>query len=238
MKVLVIPDVHLKPWMFRDAAKLLKAGTADHAVSLMDIADDFDKEMNINLYEETYDAAISLAKEFPDTLWCYGNHDLSYDWGYLETGYSPYAESTVIRKLSELQRGIKNELQLAYVHRIDNVLFSHGGVTQEFVREHISARESRDTNLVLDVINAFGKREMWKDNSPIWARPQYGDLKMYQEKRLLQVVGHTPVERITQTGNLISCDVFSTYRDGSPIGTEEFLLLDTKTWEWEGISSD
>jgi len=230
--------VHLKPWMFRDAAKLLKAGTADHAVSLMDIADDFDKEMNINLYEETYDAAISLAKEFPDTLWCYGNHDLSYDWGYLETGYSPYAESTVIRKLSELQRGIKNELQLAYVHRIDNVLFSHGGVTQEFVREHISARESRDTNLVLDVINAFGKREMWKDNSPIWARPQYGDLKMYQEKRLLQVVGHTPVERITQTGNLISCDVFSTYRDGSPIGTEEFLLLDTKTWEWEGISSD
>ena len=238
MKVLVIPDVHLKPWMFRDAAKLLKAGTADHAVSLMDIADDFDKEMNINLYEETYDAAISLAKEFPDTLWCYGNHDLSYDWGYLETGYSPYAESTVIRKLSELQRGIKNELQLAYVHRIDNVLFSHGGVTQEFVREHISARESRDTNLVLDVINAFGKREMWKDNSPIWARPQYGDLKMYQEKRLLQVVGHTPVERITQTGNLISCGVFSTYRDGSPIGTEEFLLLDTKTWEWEGISSD
>ena len=238
MKVLVIPDVHLKPWMFRDAAKLLKAGTADHAVSLMDIADDFDKEMNINLYEETYDAAISLAKEFPDTLWCYGNHDLSYDWGYLETGYSPYAESTVIRKLSELQRGIKNELQLAYVHRIDNVLFSHGGVTQEFVLEHISARESRNTDLVLDVINAFGKREMWKDNSPIWARPQYGDLKMYQEKRLLQVVGHTPVERITQTGNLISCDVFSTYRDGSPIGTEEFLLLDTKTWEWEGISSD
>ena len=238
MKALVIPDVHLKPWMFRDAAKLLKAGTADHAVSLMDIADDFDKEMNINLYEETYDAAISLAKEFPDTLWCYGNHDLSYDWGYLETGYSPYAESTVIRKLSELQRVLKNELQLAYVHRIDKVLFSHGGVTQEFVREHISARESRDRDLVLDVINAFGKREMWKDNSPIWARPQYGDLKMYQEKRLLQVVGHTPVERITQTGNLISCDVFSTYRDGSPIGTEEFLLLDTKTWEWEGISSD
>ena len=238
MKALVIPDVHLKPWMFSDAAKLLRAGIADRAVCLMDIADDFDKEMNINLYEETYNAAISLAKEFPDTLWCYGNHDLSYDWGYLETGYSPYAESTVIRKLSELQRVLKNELQLAYVHRIDQVLFSHGGVTQEFVREHISARESRDTNLVLDVINAFGKREMWKDNSPIWARPQYGDLKMYQEKRLLQVVGHTPVERITQTGNLISCDVFSTYRDGSPIGTEEFLLLDTKTWEWEGISSD
>ena len=60
-------------------------------------------------------------------------------------------------------------------------------------------------------------------------------MKMYQEKRLLQVVGHTPVERIIQKGNLISCDVFSTYRDGTPIGTEEFLLLDTKTWEWKGV---
>lgn len=235
MKVLVIPDVHLKPWIFRDAAKIMKTGAAERAVCLMDIADDFDKEMHINLYEETYDAAISLAKEFPDTLWCYGNHDLSYSFGYLETGYSPYAESTVLRKLSELQRSLRNELQLAYVHRIDNVLFSHGGVTQEFVLQHISARENRDTDLVLDVINAFGKREMWKDNSPIWARPQYGYVKMYQEKRLLQVVGHTPVEKITQTGNLISCDVFSTYRDGTPIGTEEFLLLDTKTREWKGI---
>ncbi|MBQ9910110.1 MAG: metallophosphoesterase [Lachnospiraceae bacterium] len=238
MKVLVIPDVHLKPWMFSEAERILRSGRADRTVCLMDIADDFDKGMHINLYEETYDAAISLAKEFPNTLWCCGNHDLSYDWGYLETGYSPYAESTVIRKLSELQRSLQNDLQFAYVHRIDNVLFSHGGVTQEFVREHISARESRDIDLVLDVINALGKREMWKDNSPIWARPQSGDMKMYQEKQLLQVVGHTPVERITQMGNLISCDVFSTYRDGSSIGTEEFLLIDTKTWEWEGISSN
>ena len=238
MKVLVIPDVHLKPWMFSEAERILRSGRADRAVCLMDIADDFDKEMHINLYEETYDAAIALAKDYKDTLWCYGNHDLSYDWGYLETGYSPYAESTVLRKLSDLQRALRNELQLAFVHRIDNVLFSHGGVTQEFVREHISTRESRDIDLVLDVINALGKREMWKDNSPIWARPQGGDMKMYMEKRLLQVVGHTPVERITQAGNLISCDVFSTYRDGSPIGTEEFLLLDTKTSGWEGISSN
>lgn len=235
MKVLVIPDVHLKPWIFSEAARILRSGAAERAVCLMDIADDFDKEMNIDLYEETYDAAIALAKEFPDTLWCYGNHDLSYEWGFLETGYSPYAESTVIRKLSELQRSLQNVLQLAYVHRIDRVLFSHGGLTQEFVRQHFSAQKSRNADLVLDAINALGRWEMWKDNSPIWARPQNGDMKMYQEKRLLQVVGHTPVERITQTGNLISCDVFSTYRDGTPIGTEEFMFLDTKTWEWKVI---
>ena len=31
--------------------------------------------------------------------------------------------------------------------------------------------------------------------------------------KLLQVVGHTPVEKNTREGNLISCDVFSTDRD-------------------------
>ena len=40
---------------------------------------------------------------------------------------------------------------------------------------------------------------------------------------------------IERRGNVISCDVFSTYRDGSPVGTQEFLLIDTKTWEYRGI---
>ena len=44
MKVLVIPDVHLKPWIFSQAVKLMKDGAADRAVCLMDIADDWNKE--------------------------------------------------------------------------------------------------------------------------------------------------------------------------------------------------
>ena len=73
MKVLVIPDVHLKPWIFSQAAKLMKDGAADRAVCLMDIADDWNKEYDLISYEQTYDAAISFAREFPDTFWCYGN---------------------------------------------------------------------------------------------------------------------------------------------------------------------
>ena len=65
MKVLVIPDIHLKPWIF--------------------------------------DRAIAYAMDYPDTLWCYGNHDVSYPWGRLETGYSPYAERSVISRLEELE---------------------------------------------------------------------------------------------------------------------------------------
>ena len=64
MKVLVIPDVHLKPWMFEQAAVLMRAKKADRAVCLMDIPDDWGKEYDIALYEQTYDAAIDFAKEF------------------------------------------------------------------------------------------------------------------------------------------------------------------------------
>lgn len=42
MKVLIIPDVHLKPYMFRMATTLMEKGLAKQAVCLMDIADDWD----------------------------------------------------------------------------------------------------------------------------------------------------------------------------------------------------
>ncbi len=60
-------------------------------------------------------------------------------------------------------------------------------------------------------------------------------LRLYKPRKLLQVVGHTPMNEITREKNLISTDVFSTYRDGRPIGTQEFLLLDTVTWEYVGV---
>ena len=86
--VLVIPDVHLKPWMFDRASDLMKEKKADRAVCLMDIADDWNQSLNIDLYNRTYERAIRFAAEYPDTLWCYGNHDLCYPWNRRESGYS------------------------------------------------------------------------------------------------------------------------------------------------------
>ena len=61
--------------------------------------------------------------------------------------------------------------------------------------------------------------------------------KMYGDEKILQVVGHTPVEKIYREGNVISCDVFSTYRDGRAIGTEEFAVVDTESWEYGGVEN-
>ena len=86
MRVLVIPDIHLKAWLFDRAEKILKDGRADRAVCLMDIPDDWNMEYQIERYKDTFDRAIAFAADYPDTLWCYGNHDVSYPWGRRETG--------------------------------------------------------------------------------------------------------------------------------------------------------
>lgn len=235
MKILVISDVHLKPQMFKQATALMHQGIADRAVCLMDIPDDWDKQYNVGLYEETYDEAIRFAKAFPETAWCYGNHDLSYLWHCLESGYSSMASLTVQRKLLDLREAVPEDNPIKYVQRIDNVLFSHGGVLNFFVEEYVPRAKYNDVDAVLETINQLGRIEMWNDASPIWLRPQHSKMRLYKPRKLLQVVGHTPMDAITKEGNLISTDVFSTYREGKPIGTEEFLLLDTVTWEYCGI---
>lgn len=235
MKVLVIPDVHLKPYLFRQASALMHQGIADRAVCLMDIADDWNMQYQISLYEEAYDEAIRFAKRYPDTAWCYGNHDLSYLWHCLETGYSSMASYTVQKKLLDLRDAVPEGNPIRYVHRIDNVLFSHGGVLDYFVSENVPASKYDDVDAVVDTINQLGVAQMWKDDSPIWLRPQKKNIRLYKPRKLLQVVGHTPVKSITKENNLISCDVFSTEPDGTPYGSQEYLLLDTLTWEYYGI---
>ena len=235
MRILVIPDVHLKPFMFDQAARSLKKGEADRAVCLMDIADDWGQQYNIDLYVQTYDAAIRFAKGFPDTLWCYGNHDLSYPWQCKESGYSPIAPGTVCEKLEELKNVLPEEGQMAYLQRIDHVLFSHGGLADAFVRKYVPAKHYNDVDAVLETINGFERWIMWQDLSPLWLRPQYTHERMYKPRKLLQVVGHTPVRSIERTGNLISSDTFSTYRNGERFGPWEFTLVDTKKKKKKGI---
>lgn len=232
MKVLVIPDIHLKPGIFCRAKELLNKGIADVSVCLMDIPDDWEKQFLVEEYEKTFDEAIEFVKDFPNSLWCYGNHDLSYLWNEMETGYSSVAKYTVTQKLLELSTLLGAVNPIKYIQQVDNVLFCHGGLTKYFVKKYVPLSKYDDVSYVVDCINSLGHYEMWCDDSPIWYRPQYYKGKMYKPRKVLQVVGHTPMAKIEKSGNVISCDVFSTYQDGRPIGTQEFLIIDTLTWEY------
>lgn len=128
-------------------------------------------------------------------------------------------------KLEKLKDALPSENQLCCIHRIDNVLFCHGGILQAFVEENVKNTGSVDE--IIAEINAMGPEQLWCSASPIWYRPQERRESMYGEDTLLQVVGHTPVEKIYRSGNVISCDVFSTYPGGRPIGTQKYPVIDT-----------
>lgn len=236
MKILVIPDVHLKPWIFDRAHELLEKDIADNAVFLGDIPDDFNKQNNVKLYEETFDAAMRFSRNHTTAYWCYGNHDVCYLWDYRESGYSKIAATTVITKLKELYRTI-HQSHLGYVHVIDTVLFCHGGLTESFVKFNTSSKLYNKHQELAHKINNLEHPAsiMWQDYSPIWYRPQYFSSRLYKPRKLLQVVGHTPVQKITRDKNVLSCDTFSTHTDGRPYGNQEFCLIDTETWEFEGV---
>ena len=240
MQALIIPDVHLKPWMFDRAAEIMRRKEADCAVCLMDIADDWGQERNVGLYIETFDAAIAFAEEFMNSLWCYGNHDLPYLYDLYGPGFSEFAEVDVRERLRRLENILGEDDRIAYIHRIDNVLFMHGGLSERFVRRYITDVNSEidydDADSIIEEINYMHIDDLWHEDTPIWLRPQDDGADMYKPDTFLQVVGHTPMKEITRENNIISCDVFSTYRDGSPYGTCEFPLIDTETWEWEPFS--
>ena len=233
MRVLVIPDVHLRAWMFDRAEEILKSGKADRAVCLMDIPDDWDMQLRVDKYEEAFDRAISFAKTFPDSLWCYGNHDVSYPWGRLESGYSCYAEHTVILKLEELKESLPDPSQLAIVHRVDNVLFSHGGLSYEFVKKLDKELLEADIDEVLKAVNSAEPDVLWHDMSPLWLRTKYNKWRLFSN--LTQVVGHTPVDEVCAKNGTIMTDVFSTDPDGNPKGKTEMIVIDSVTGEYEPV---
>ena len=235
MKVLVIPDVHLKTWIFDKAENVLKSGKADRTVCLMDMPDDWDMEFQIDRYRAIYDRAIAFAKEHPDTLWCYGNHDLSYPWGRLESGYSPYAERTVMEKLEELENSLKNSSQINIMHRIGQVLFSHAGLSTEFVKSLNRKLLDADIDEVLRSVNTASQDKLWNDESPLWLRALDVRRKAFRSEKYKQVVGHTPVEKIMEQEGMIFTDVFSTDREGTQIGESAMVVIDSETGEYEVV---
>ena len=235
MRILVIPDIHLKTWLFDRAETIMKAGKADRAVCLMDMPDDWGMEFQIECYKEIFDRAIAFAADYPDTLWCYGNHDLSYPWGRLETGYSPYAESTVLSKLEELEQTLKDPSQIAIIHRIDNVIFSHGGLTAEFIKWLDKDLLDADIDSVIAAVNEARIDYLWNDESPLWLRPQNKIREAFRSEIYKQVVGHTPVEKIFEKDGIISTDVFSTYRNGAQIGESAMIVINSDNGRYEKI---
>lgn len=233
MKVLVIPDCHLKPWMFDEAIKIKEKYNADRIVFLGDLVDDWNQEFNIELYEKTINKLIELVRRYPNTKICLGNHDYGYLHHLPHSGYSTFVNSLVITKFKELM----SLIDVKIMHRIDNIIFSHAGLCEDYINREYELAGNETIDEIIELIEKFPPEELWTGLSPLWVRPQYKNLKMYQDDKYIQVTGHTPTEEIYIKDNLISCDTFSTYRDGTPIGNQKFIIIDSFSGEMEEIAT-
>ena len=233
----MIPDIHLKPWILEEAEKKISAGEYEHIVLLGDLVDEWGQERNVALYNETFDAVIAFVRAHPNTLYCYGNHDVSYRFERLESGFSAYAIDTVVARLADLEDALPGGAA-AFIHRVNNVLFSHAGLATSFIAQHFPLAEDIDIDEIVERVNKMGVDELWADNSPIWTRPQdlrYGNKPYPSDMR--QVVGHTPVRKTKEYEELLIVDTFSTYQDSTPIGDQSFTWIDTITGDW-GVVTD
>ena len=234
MRILVIPDIHLKKKIIEEADLLLeKQREKTGCVFLGDLADDWDCQLQFHLYEEIYDAAEAFMEKYPDSLFCLGNHDVAYVWERLQSGYSPWAQPIVRERVCRLQR--RFEERVAYAHRIGGVLFSHAGITESFLRR--VCPETDDILRILEAVNRAQPEDLWRGDSVIWARPQYGDVRMALPQ-YMQVVGHTPVTHPLwdEKKRVLTLDTFSTTSTGWVIGDARFVIVDTEelTWRYAG----
>ena len=138
-------------------------------------------------------------------------------------------------KFEELENSLKSPTQIDIMHRIDNVLFSHGGLTADFLRWLNKDLLDADIEEVIAAVNDAPHNYLWNDESPLWFRPQYETREIFRADIYKQVVGHTPVERIFEKDGIISTDVFSTYRDGRQIGESAMIVIDSETGKYEKI---
>lgn len=115
------------------------------------------------------------------------------------------------------------------------MLFSHGGLTADFLRWLNKDLLDADIEEVIAAVNDAPYDYLWNDESPLWFRPQYETREIFRADIYKQVVGHTPVERIFEKDGIISTDVFSTYRDGRQIGESAMIVIDSETGKYEKI---
>ena len=227
-KVLVIPDTHLKHKMFDLADKIMNEYDVDYAVQLGDNVDDFycydDQYRNHNA------RMLQFKVEHPNTVWLWGNHELSYILDRPVTGN--------VRCGKQYAQLYKETFEPKFVHLDGKVLFSHAGIFKEFL-EYNKLDNITDIDELVLKLNKLDKLAYWNDKSPIWARHLYSPLHTvdFIEKNYKQVIGHTPINDVLEDVFAISTDVFSTDW-GKKYSSEQMIIVDTETGEFEQIDID
>ena len=173
-----------------------------------------------------------------NTYFCYGDLEMAYLMKEREAeGYNPKAELLVWAWLLDLRRTMKD--RIAYAHRIGNCLFSYAGITSNFLEKNIPNYKELDIDAMIDIVNGLDFSVMWTEGSPLLAHPDSPEFATFISEKHLQVTGNTPIKcsPYIVRENFLLTDTFSTYADGKPFGTEEFVVVDTEDLSFETVKA-
>lgn len=208
MNIIVIPDIHTK---FEKAERIIQKYNGSHKfVFVGDYFDQFHDNPQIN--KETAEWLKSHLND-PNKVFLVGNHDIHYmPWAnFFCSGFSNSKKDVINSVLS-----IDDWNKLKYYHFENGWYFSHAGLTEHWFKHPVTNNitEQHINKVILDSIESL---KMSKLENAIWAsdffrggRNKKGGI-LWNDWRnmdlilgIKQVVGHTPINRITSIADNIT----------------------------------
>ena len=198
-KIIIVPDVHGRSFW-----KKIKHVKDTPIIFLGDYLDPYGHEGISNEKAiENFKEIIEFAKENSNVVLLYGNHCVySYnnvlDYMYYSSRYD-YDHAVEAFKLYDENREL-----FKYAHQIDNILFTHAGVTTKWIHAMELEGIVNEENIA-HYLNTYGDeskmflpgmyRGGWGYGSPLWADLQ----EMYHwsafaDTDLIQIIGHTQLK--------------------------------------------
>lgn len=190
MKTVAIGDIHGRK-IWKDIINKEKPDRVIFIGDYFDTKEDITSEEQQNNFLDLVEFKRNSGIE---VILLIGNHDYHYiDTSKEYTGFQYGAAVSI----SYLLRDYLGSLQIAY--SIDNILFTHAGVTERFLQE-VGYDKKEDLAEYLNELFKYKPRcfqfissyNQYGDNtfqSPIWVRPY--SLMKNSKLNLIQVVGHT-----------------------------------------------
>lgn len=230
MKTIVLGDTHGTTF-WKEA---VNTENPDRIIFIGDYFDSFDvkTEDQINNFLDIVEFKKNSGKE---VIMLIGNHDIHYYLG--DTGTSGYQRIGCFQIRPVFEQNI-NHLQMAY--QMGEFLFSHAGVSSEFMDECFADGWKVET--IADQLNELFKYQPKKFEfngldphgddtwqTPIWIRPK-SLMRANRDtlrKKVIQVVGHTQVKKL----DLIGCEKMAGgryYLIDCMQTTKEYLIITDK----------
>lgn len=230
MKIVAIGDIHgRKSW------EKVKEQDMESVKRIIFIGDYFDTHYDITQGEqiENFKRILEFKKANIDkVILLIGNHDFHY-MGDFKIKYSGFDRTRAFDVRELLNNALKDGLiQASHIEKTEHipVLFTHAGVTETWANSNLP---DWDIDNISEKINELfiyqpNKFEFTCGNNydpygnepcqtPIWVRPESLIMDELSDE-IVQVVGHTSHDRITQKGKYVFIDALETM-------PEEFLEL-------------